>query len=361
MPIDVRQDVDIDSCRSCAAALEELAAAAESCSAQFKDARDKSETVWASDAGDAFRQTLTTLVKAAEETSDRAAALALTLRVFADSMDTARQQLTKAVALAFESGLVAGPNVCDAEWIAEPKPLHPTGPWSKAQLTEYATRVDAYNVAVDIVNGARAIEADAHSALAAAVIDVDGWLDRLRGSAPWMAAGGAVSYLGTAAQQAEHWGAVAQTRAAQVGRYADLAGETVPDSVRTAASRAATVFAPAADDAARIAAQNGALLPGQTIKSAGGVMARALPFAQKIPVAGMGLTAVQTAYDLREAESAGDAAKIVAKDAGGFLAGTAASTVILASFAGGPATVVAVGAGVLVAWGVGEIIEGVVD
>jgi len=39
------------------------------------------------------------------------------------------------------------------------------------------------------------------------------------------------------------------------------------------------------------------------------------------------------------------------------LAGTAATTLLLTSVAGGPATLAAVGIGVFVGWGVGEIIE----
>ncbi|MDZ7929263.1 MAG: hypothetical protein U5N21_04030 [Rhodococcus sp. (in: high G+C Gram-positive bacteria)] len=365
MTIYVYLDVDIDECRECAAALRTLVESAEGGFERFRDARDRSEDVWKSGAGDNFRDTISTLSTAAEHTADRAAALAQALESFADSMLTARGSLNRAVARAMETGIWVGPDVCNATWIGDPDPLPPTGPWSIEQLTTQANQIAAYNDAVDMVIEARTTESNAHSALQAAFEDSAGWLERLRGSAPWMAAGGAISYLGTAAQQADHWGAIAQTRAAQLERFATLASEAVPNSVGTAATRAATAFTPAADDAIRIAAQNSALLPGSVLPRVGEWAAQGLPFGGKIggniPIAGAVLTGAQTAYDLQNADSIGDITKIVAKDAGGFLAGTAATTLLLGSAAGGPATVAAVGAGILVAYGVGELIEWAAD
>ncbi|OLT36409.1 hypothetical protein BJF84_10315 [Rhodococcus sp. CUA-806] len=365
MPIYVHLDVDINSCRTCAAALDELSTVAESSADKFKQARDKSEYVWDSPTGNDFRDTITTLAKAAEQTSDHASALAAALRVFTDSMLTAKEHLNRAATLAASAGLWVGPNSCDATWIGDPEPLPLTGPWTIEQRTKQATQVSAYNDALEMVDDARAIEAGAHSTLAAAFADSESWLDRLRNSAPWMIAGGAISYLGTAAQQADQWGSVAQTRAAQVGRLTDIAGEALPDSVRTSAARASTVFSTAADDAARYAAQNSALVPGQFTKKIGGLVSEGLPFGgkvgSKVPVAGVYFTGAQILYDLQGAEDAGDMAKVVAKDAGGFLAGTAATALLAGSVAGGPATVAAVGVGILFAYGVGELIELAVD
>lgn len=315
MPIYVHLDVDIASSRICASALDELSRTTEFGANEFKKARDKSDAVWVSDAGDAFRDTVTASCKAAEQTSDHAKALADALRTFADSMLTVEKELSTAIARALHAGLRVGPNVFEATWIYDPPPLQSDGTWTIEQRTRQATQIAAYSDAAEMVAHARAIEADAHNSLSAAFADSEGWLDRLRSSAPWMVAGGAISYLGTAAQQANHWSEIAQTRAAQVGRFTDIAGEALPESVRNAATRTLSTFTPAADDAARIAAQNGSLLPGQSTKAFGGLMARTLPFAGKIPVAGAGFTAVQTAYDLQGAEDAGGAAKIVAKDA----------------------------------------------
>lgn len=68
MPIYVYLDVDIDSCQACSKALDELANSAEAGFARFREARDKSEDVWDSVAGQDFRGVVTTLVKAAEQT-----------------------------------------------------------------------------------------------------------------------------------------------------------------------------------------------------------------------------------------------------------------------------------------------------
>lgn len=361
MPIYVYLDVDIDACHTCAAALRTLGDSAESGVEKFRDARDRSEDVWKSDAGDNFRDTISTLSTAAERTSDRAETLAKALESFADSMFTARVSLNRAVARAIETGIWVGPDVCNATWIGDPDPPHPTGPWSIEQLTTQANQIAAYNEAVDTVIEARTTEANAHTALQSAFDDSAGWLERLRSSAPWMAAGGVISYLGTAAQQADQWGAIAQTRAAQLERLAAIAAEAAPNSVTTAATRATAAFTPAADDAIRVAAQNRALLPGTSATTLGRLATVGLPFGgkvgSKIPVAGAVFTGGQIIYDLQGAENVGDAAKVVGKDAGGFLAGTAATTLLLGSVAGGPATVAAVGVGILVGYGVGELIE----
>ncbi|MEH6796205.1 MAG: hypothetical protein V7694_18925 [Rhodococcus sp. (in: high G+C Gram-positive bacteria)] len=365
MTIYVYLDVDIDACRECAAALRALGESAEGGFERFRDARDRSEDVWKSGAGDSFRDTISTLSTAAEKTADRATALAQALESFADSMLTAREGLNRAIARAIETGIWVGPNVCNATWIGDPEPLHPTGPWSIDQLTTQANQIAAYNDAVDMFIEARTTESNAHTALQSAFDDSAGWLDRLRGSAPWMTAGGVISYLGTAAQQADHWGAIAQTRAAQLERFVALASEAAPGSVNRAATRVASAFTPAADDAIRVAAQNGALLPGNSATRLGRLATVGLPFGgkvgSKIPIVGIGFTGGQVVYDLQAAESPGDAAKIVAKDAGGFLAGTAATTLLLGSVAGGPATVAAVGVGILVSYGVGELIEWAAD
>lgn len=365
MPIYVHLEVDIDSCRACAVALDKLAETAESGFDRFREARDTSESVWDSDSGNDFRDTISTLTKAAEQTSDRSTDLAKALRVFADSVLTVREQLNRAVARALEAGIWVGPDICNATWIGDPDALHPTGPWSIEQKTKQANQIAAYNDAVDMVTAARITEIDAHSTLQSAFEDSAGWLDRLRSSAPWMAPGGVISYLGTAAQQADHWGEIAQTRATQLERFAALAGESAPASVSAAAARTTAAFAPATDDAIRAAAQNSALLPGSTATRLGRLASLGLPvggqIGSKIPVAGVLFTGTQIAYDLQSAEDGGDTAKIVAKDAGGFLAGTAATTLLLGSVAGGPATVAAVGVGILVGYGVGELIEWAAD
>ncbi|WP_206510343.1 hypothetical protein [Rhodococcus sp. KRD197] len=148
MPIYVHLDVDINSCRTCAAALDELSTVAESGADKFKQARDKSEYVWDSPTGNDFRDTITTLAKAAEQTSDHASALAAALRVFTDSMLTAKEHLNRAATLAASAGLWVGPNSCDATWIGDPEPLPLTGPWTIEQRTTQATQVSAYNDAL---------------------------------------------------------------------------------------------------------------------------------------------------------------------------------------------------------------------
>lgn len=149
----------------------------------------------------------------------------------------------------------------------------------------------------------------------------------------------------------------------------DIAAEAVRSGDpywETTAAKAATTFQPAADDAARVVAQNSRLLLGATDN--GVVKALSMPVMQggastiskvgsKIPAAGVVLTGIQTFSDVTNAEDRGDAALAVAKNTGGFVAGTAATALILASVAGGPATLAAVGVGALVSWGTGFAIQ----
>ncbi|RVW02276.1 WXG100 family type VII secretion target [Rhodococcus spongiicola] len=381
MPIYVRVDADPESCIECAVALDRLAEGVDRAARGFFDARDQSEEDWDGDAGDNFRTAVDKFGRSTVEMADRAGDLSTALRTFADEMNTVKERMTRAAAEALEAGLWVGPDVCFPDWIGDPEPLQPpVGPWSIDQLTQQAIKVAAYGVALESVAEARGKERLAHEDLRKAFIGTDGdngddWLDRLKGSAGWMAGGAALSYVGAAGQEADKWGAIAQTRATQVQTFRTLAAEAATDSVRHAATNAANTFAPAADDAARFAAQNSRLIGGQTGSRAAQILnagivprsaSQVVPkgvysVGSKIPAAGVLFTGYQIHNDLQGAEDGGDIAKIVAKDAGGFLAGTAATSLLLASAAGGPATIAAVGVGVLVSYGVGELIEYVAD
>ncbi|WP_072689110.1 hypothetical protein [Rhodococcus marinonascens] len=369
MPIYVYVDADPESCIECAVALDQLAEGAEDGAQGFFDARDQSEEDWQYKAGDNFRAAVDRLGKSTGEVADRAGDLAKALRAFADEMNTVKIRMTQAAAGALEAGLRVGPDVCFPDWIGDPE-LLPPGAWTIDQLTQQAIQVAAYGEALELVTEAREKERLAHEDLRKAFsgsTDGDDWLGRLKGSTPWMAGGAAIGYVGTAAQEADKWGAIAQTRATQVQTFRTLAAEAATDPLRHAHTNMVNTLVPAADDAARFAAQNSKLIAGQTgnplVKFLGtGIVPESVSnVGSKIPIAGVALTSAQIYFDVQDAEDGGDVAKIVAKDAGGFLAGTAATSLLLASAAGGPATIAAVGAGVLVSYGVGELIEYLAD
>ncbi|QKT09463.1 hypothetical protein [Rhodococcus sp. W8901] len=121
--------------------------------------------------------------------------------------------------------------------------------------------------------------------------------------------------------------------------------------------RLSPTFQPASDHAARVAAQNSKLL--------GGMVDSPLAKGLSAPVMESGTSVISkvssnvpfVGVDVAKADDMGDATLAVGKDVGGFVAGTAATSLILASSAGGPATLVAVGTGVLVRWGVGYAME----
>ncbi|WP_084721829.1 hypothetical protein [Rhodococcus marinonascens] len=315
MPIYVHVDADPASCIECATALRQLADTADRGARGFRDARNQSEDDWTYTAGDNFRATVDKLAKSSEEVADRANDIAAALRAFADDMNTVKKRMTQAAARAMEGGLRVGPDVRFPTWIADPDALQPVGPWSIEQLTMSAQQNAAYGEALSMLATAREIERLAHEDLRRAFGDSTDRLDRLKGSAPWMLAGGALSYVGTAVQEANKWGEIARTQATQLQNFRNLAVET---GCGPAATKAVNAFAPAADDAARFAAQNSRLIGGQT----GGVVGKFLSdsvasknvskLGSKIPGAGVVFASAQIAYDLQGAEDAGDVAVVVA-------------------------------------------------
>lgn len=135
--------------------------------------------------------------------------------------------------------------------------------------------------------------------------------------------------------------------------------------MRQSALNAAQQFAPGADDAVRAAAStpNNKMLAGHADSpffkalSAPLVPDSVSKIGSKIPIVGAGLTVLQTGIEVSEAEDKGDAALAVGKNVAGFAAGTVVTELMLASVAGGPATVAVVVGGVFIGWGVSEAIE----
>ncbi|MGW0018257.1 hypothetical protein ACWDUD_07995 [Rhodococcus sp. NPDC003382] len=325
--------------------------------------RTESEHEFIGTTGDEFRRRLDSIISGTTEVADQTDAIATALRTFADQLVTARARMTQAETTAAEAGLPVEFGI----GIGEPIEIDPNS-YDLAPQVLRARQVAAYNAALELVAEGREIEGAAHSRFAEALRGPTTILKDAEAQWGWLLAFIVTGYIGTAVNELTKWGPIAENRAAMLSRFRELAAEAArlgdPYPEATAA-RAIRAFQSSADDAARFAAENSRLLAGlggnRFVQSLGRNLDTFLPIGSslgsKIPVAGLILTGAQTFSDVANAETTGDAVKAVAKDVGGFVAGTIATELILASAAGGPVTLLAVGAGVGVAFGVGEVIE----
>ncbi|MGU3581606.1 hypothetical protein ACLBYD_00235 [Rhodococcus sp. C26F] len=366
MSLDTRVFGDPTSCYACADSLAALATGVNDRLKSARDGRTESEYEFRSPAGDAFRTTLDRVITGTTEAADQIDVIAAALRAFADGLVTVRSRMSQAEATAAEADLP----VEFGGGIGEPLDVDPNS-YDLAPQILRAKQIAAYETAAALVADGRAVEISAHSALAEALRGPTTILKDAEAQWEWLLAHTLGGYIATTVAELSKWGNEAATRGATLARLRELAAEAArlgdPYPEATAA-RAVRAFQGGADDAARFAAENSRLLAGlgnnRFIEFFGSYVDDYLPegsalakFGSKVPVVGGFLTGAQTYVDVMSAETTGDAVKAVAKDVGGFVAGTVATELILASAAGGPATLLAVGAGVGVAFGVGEVIE----
>lgn len=366
MSLDTHVFGDPASCYACADSLATLATGVTDQLKSARDGRAESEYEFRSTAGDEFRSTLDGIIAGTTEAADQIDVVAAALRVFADELVTARARMSQAEATASEAGIP----VEFGTGIGEPIEIDPNS-YDVAPQVLRAKQVAAYENAAGLVAEGRGIEVAAHSRFAEALRGPTTILKDAEAQWGWLAAFTVAGYGGTAFSELAKWGPLAESRGTNLARLQELAAEAArlgdPYPEATAA-RAVRAFQGGADDAARFAAENSRLLAGlgdtKVVKLLGSNVGDVIPdgsalskVGSKIPVAGLVLTIGQTGYDVYNAETTGDAVKAVAKDVGGFVAGTIATELILASAAGGPVTLLAVGAGVGVAFGVGEVIE----
>ncbi|MGX6510247.1 hypothetical protein [Rhodococcus sp. SJ-2] len=354
---------------SCYACADSLATLATSVNDQLKSARDgrtESEYEFKSTAGDEFRLTLDRIIAGTTEAADQIDVIAAALRAFADALVTARARISQAETTASDAGI----HVEFGTGIGDPIEVDHNSYDIAPQILR-AKQIVAYETATGLVAEGRGIEASAHSAFAEALRGPTTILKDAEAQWGWLAAFTVTGYVGTAFSELAKWGPLAESRGANLARLQELAAEAArlgdPYPEATAA-RAVRASQGGADDAARFAAENSRLLGGlgdnKFVQLLGKNVGDFMPdgsalksLGSKIPVVGLVLTAGQTGVDVYNAESTGDAVQAVAKDVGGFVAGTVATELILASVAGGPVTLLAVGAGIGVAFGVGEAIE----
>ncbi|WP_016692638.1 hypothetical protein [Rhodococcus rhodochrous] len=366
MSLDTRVFGDPTSCYACADSLADLATGVNDRLKSARDGRAESEYEFRSPAGDAFRTTLDRVITGTTEAADQIDVIAAALRAFADGLATARSRMSQAEATAAEAGIPVEFGL----GIGDPIDVD-SNSYDIAPQVLRAKQIAAYETAAGLVADGRAVETAAHSALAEAMRGPTTILKDAEAQWEWLLAHTVGGYIVTTVSELSKWGNAAATRGATLARLRELAAEAArlgdPYPEATAA-RAVRAFQGGADDAARFAAENSRLLAGlgdnKFVQLFGKNVDSFLPegpalskIGSKIPVVGLALTGWQTFHDVSNADDSTEAVEAVAKNVGGFVAGTVATELILASAAGGPVTLLAVGAGVGVAFGVGEVIE----
>ncbi|MFD4179705.1 hypothetical protein [Rhodococcus sp. NPDC058514] len=373
MPIYVEVDADPQSCAACVDALYALANGTDEEARTFLDARSSSETNWRGDAGDAFRDRITALERVTGDLAERARDTAKALQEFVDGITTAKERMVQAAAIALEAGLYTGPNPCDPTWIGDPQRVVSVGPVSPAAEAAFAKQQAAYAECLAMAGEGRRLEMQAHVELREAMLEKRTAFTAFKGEfldeAPWLAAGISTGYVQAMVAKQAPWDDFARTMTAQSERFRSIAAEPLPESLRRSAMNAAERFGMGADDAVRAASNTpyNRLLPGgvekphwralaKPVVAEGGTTALS-KIGSKIPIAGGLVTVVQTGLEVADADDKGDAALSVGKNVAGFAAGTVATELMMASAAGGPATVAVVVGGVFIGWGVSEAIE----
>ncbi|MDH6282276.1 hypothetical protein [Prescottella agglutinans] len=367
MPIQLRVQGDQAACRECADRLQALTGGVSDHARAFEDARGKSESEFRGTAGDKFRDRVTAMNRGTSQVAESAGSAAAAIRAFADELETAKNRMRQAVDIATAAGLDVQMDLGTPVFIEDPSPIADTGDIDAGMRA--AQQRAAFEAAAEMAASGRDAESQAHATLQGILAEVSAAVRDMRAQWYWMAGAAVTGYIGTAAGEVGKWSNIAEISRGQLDKFRSIAAEAVRGGDpywETTATRAASTFESVTDDAARVVSQNSRLIGGATDNLL--TRGMALPLMQegtstvskigsKVPVVGVAVLAAQTTVDVINAEDKGDAVLAVAKNSSGFIAGTGATALILASVAGGPATIAAVGVGALVSWGTGYAIQ----
>lgn len=378
MPIDTRIDADAVTCRSTALWLRTVGNGAGEAATTVNGARTASEDVWRGQAADAFRSHAGTLCAGGDGVSEQAEAGSRALEEFAAAVDRIKGTMAEAREVAVAAGLaVVGEIIGDP--VSPPAPLPGGGSASTPEqiaahgrAAETATSQHAaYHRASTLAGDARMRYGEAQERLRAALHGPTNWLQssvtkwvyRLA-LVPPMAAG--------ALKGAEmKWGRLA-------GEYGEKATAwrtffaTAPAADRPGALREFLQARAREARAERTGASNRRWLLGLDRKPVLGpsilvsawspepegrnFLTRGVaPALRNVPGISVVATGVGTMMDMGAGRPLGSAAaKNVTQTGAGIAASFGAAAVAGLMIAGGPATLVGVGAGFAVSWAVGD-------
>ena len=360
MPICLIVNASAPECRQTAESLTKTSSGIDTNEKHVSDAHGKSESEWEKgSAGEKFRDTASRVAGSAQTISGAAADVAKKLNAFADSIDTVRRRMLQASNIALKAKLTVDLGTGYPEWIYDPVKQQGPGLPISAQ-TEYAHQVDAYQQAYSMVGEARKIEIAAYQTLSKGVGDKGSVLSELAGNfakdGPFTAAGAITGAIGESVKDHGKWTSIAAEYEGAVNALRTFAASGTGDA--SDASRAFLNLPSGAEGAATRAASSAGFTFGNPESKVAQWMAKDIEIVPKlgkfgsVPAVGVVLTGMEIVYDSKDADSVGDVAKVVGKDGGAFLAGSAATLVLMGPLGWGFLPAVAVGG--LAGWGVGE-------
>jgi uncharacterized protein YukE len=353
--VDLRVAGDVQSCRDCATTLQSLGGGIINAATSFYRARSESETLWLGQGGDAFRDRMSPIATGTDQLADHTHEIGQALHAFADDLSTVHSRMDQARQVASDAGLAVNGDTIEA-------PQEPD-----------QTQAAAYAEASQTVSEARTLETAAHDTLERKLTSWGSIVEDLQGQWYWLAASNTTGPVGAALAEANKWAPIAETRTKQLTVFKQIAAEAAGPFEEAAAARAVGVFEKSETAALKAVSSNAKVGLGLGGTKTSSVLAsdasiffsdgsKLAKIASKIPIVGLVITGAQFTVEALHAKDGGEVAQAAAADFGGFAAGSAATAGVLAGaaalgLAGGPVTLVAVGVGAGVAYGVGYVVN----
>jgi len=332
--------------------------------------RGEAESVWIGPAGSAFREHIGRGGQDADDLTESLEPAGGAVVDFAGDLQTVRQRITQARAVAADGGLTVTPTGIEEPG---PAPVAPQNAGGSLQvISEHANAVAAHERKVAAwsevqatVGQARETERGAHEALARKIRQHGTLWENIKRNRFFLTADALTGAPGGLHAARNRWNMRVPQLRAVATQAQGLLNSSMSQAGRNQALRIMLQRSAAADDAARAAASNARLLgPLDNTRLRRGALDLAARTVKGVPVVGTGITALQVGSDIRAGK---DVDRAVASGVAGLAAGTLATNGVLLAVgaAGGPVTLgavaVGIGASMVVGWAVDEYWDDIED
>lgn len=381
-PLNIEVLGNTATCRTAAQWLTNVSSSAHDAGTQLHQCRSESETGWQGAAGDAFRDNVGHLAKETDDLSQRATSVSSALNTFADSIDSIKQQVANLRGMATSAGLTVtdklimppGPEPGGAP-VMPPNGANPqAGQQYRQQQAAYETshgawqnRVRAFQEASTTMDQLRERETEAHRALVG-VLKNPTFLDQYGMTILAKAKTGVSLAHGITNSNIEKlMGKVDDFDASLTKAQGVIEGPATVAERQAAITEAAALQSARSDAAAALADMQNV---GKATKAMGGSVFSATatdfldeastvgkaikPIAGKLPLVGVGLTAISAGVDIAEGKPA---AKEIEKGVGDTAASIAAGAAVGTCIGGPVGTIVGAGVGLIAAYGVDKLVD----
>lgn len=343
----------------------------------LNDVRGRTHDCWRGEAATAFEDHLGRGGREADQLAGEIGRAGRALVAFSEELDTARSRLRQARAVAAAGGLTLTPRGIEPP-PAVILPAVPTTPQQLAAIDTHQAQVRAWDEAYQTVSLARGIELAAHERLAAATNVPKSMFESLRSNAGFIATGVALGAAGALHTENSRFRQLSRQQARDSLRITQYIADrpNLPKGQRSLLQAIRNELGDRAVTEHRIARSQHGWLLGLNRTGSGygslqviarssaedmrgaGLFARAGKVLGKVPYAGLGLTAWQTASDIRHGKPADQAigSAVVSTGVGAGVTGAMLAYAPLA-VAGGPFTLAAVGVGAVATYGVGYVVD----